>query len=365
MRQKRRRTKWHRRGRAAADVLVGFFAVLVTAFFQLLVSLIRLLIRTVSRTSKKVESGTKRSVSVSGRNGTETSKERRPFDPAAVPTVRFASVAGLASAKEEILVRTVYPLRHPDKAAAYKVECGGGVLLWGPPGCGKTLLAKAVAGELEANFYHVRASTLIDQWVGEAEKNVAALFRQVRSHQRSVLFIDEIDAICPSRRRNSSTVMRRVIAEFLSQMDGFDTASNRGDRGFHLTLGATNWPEALDEAILRPGRFDHCVFVELPDADARRHIIEQRLVDRPVGDDVRIDEIVSQTDSFSGADVANLIETAARRAFLSSLQSPDESRFISRSNLMEALADTQPSVSATELRRYREWQQKLSAPQSV
>jgi SpoVK/Ycf46/Vps4 family AAA+-type ATPase len=362
---RRRRTKWHRRGTAAADVLVGFFSALVAASFQLLLSFVRLFVQKIAQTSRKSETCTKRSVSGGGRNGSGANGLRRQFDPATVPTVRFDSVAGLTSAKAEILLRTVYPLHHPDKAATYKVESGGGVLLWGPPGCGKTLLAKAVAGELEAEFYHVRASMLIDQWVGEAEKNVAALFRQVRSHSRSVLFIDEIDAICPSRRRNGSTVMRRVIAEFLSQMDGFDTAAGCRDGGFHLTLGATNWPEALDEAILRPGRFDHCVFVELPDADARRHIIEQRLIGRPIGDDVRVDEIISQTDGYSGADVANLIETAARRAFLSSLQSTNDDRSISRSDLMESLADTRPSVSAAEFQRYREWQQKLSAPQSV
>ena len=224
-----RRTKWHRRGAAVAELLIGFFTVLASAVYQLLVFVVSLLTRRFRGNAKVTAGGTSRSVSICGGKTSSASGLPRLFTPATVPTIRFNSVAGLGSAKEDILVRTVYPLRHPEEAAAYKLETGGGILFWGPPGCGKTLLAQAVAGELEADFYHVRASTLIDQWVGAAEKNVAMLFQQVRSHARSVLFIDEIDAICPSRRRNGSTVMRRVIAEFLSQMDGVDKAVNHGD----------------------------------------------------------------------------------------------------------------------------------------
>jgi len=275
--------------------------------------------------------------------------------------VRFDSVAGLEFAKQEILVRTVYPLRHPEQASTYKVETGGGVMLLGPPGCGKTLLAKAVAGELDAHFYHVRASTLIDQWVGMAEKNVAALFQQVRAQRCSVLFIDEIDALCPSRRRNRSTVMRRVLAEFLSQMDGVDAACRRSaDDGFVLVLGATNWPEALDEAILRPGRFDVRVFVGLPDAAARRHIIEKRLADRLVSTDVSMCELVVKTKGFSGADVANLVETAARHAFLRAIQDGANNRVISWQDFLDSLKGVQPSISPTELRRYDELNRELS-----
>lgn len=230
-------TKWQRRGKATAEFTVAFLTVLVKAIF--------ISIHTVAKSAWLLLRGDRKRSSARIASPRQTSNPGL-MESALVPKARFDSIAGLESTKQEILVRTLYPLHNPEQASTYKVETGGGILLWGPPGCGKTLLARGVAGELDAHFYHVRASTLIDQWVGEAEKNVASLFREVRTHKCSVLFIDEIDSLCPSRRRNRSTVMRRVIAEFLSQMDGLDSDCRRSAQdGFLLVFGATNWPVAM------------------------------------------------------------------------------------------------------------------------
>jgi transitional endoplasmic reticulum ATPase len=193
----------------------------------------------------------------------------------------------------------------------------------------------------------------MSQWVGQAEKNVAAMFASVRSYKRAVLFIDELDSLCPSRRKNHSTVMQRVISEFLTQLDGLDGRLPRSPReGFFLMMAATNWPEALDEAILRPGRFDVRVFVGLPDLCARRQILEHRLVDLPLADDVSMDEIVAATEGFSGADIVELVHAAAQNAFLTAIANRAGTQPISSADFQRALSRVRPSVSPAEMQRY-------------
>ncbi|MFV2068502.1 MAG: AAA family ATPase, partial [Pirellulales bacterium] len=159
--------------------------------------------------------------------------------------VRFDDVAGLEEAKEQIRLRLIYPLEHPEKARRYRIKRGGGLLLYGPPGTGKTLLARAVAGEIEADFFTAKPSELMSKWVGDAERNVARLFDEARQSPRAVIFIDEVEAMVPARRSSASTVMQRVVPQVLAELQGVRT-----EEGTLLFMGATNEPWAIDPAAL-------------------------------------------------------------------------------------------------------------------
>ncbi len=274
------------------------------------------------------------------------------FAPASRPEVRLGDVAGLDEVKEEIRLRMVLPFRHPEAAARYGVRPGGGVLLYGPPGTGKTLLARAVAGEIEADFFTVRPSDLLSKWVGEAEKNVAALFAQARARPRSVVFIDEVEALLPVRPGDASSVMSRVVPQILGELDGF-----AGRRGGLLFLGATNAPWNLDPAVLRPGRFDVTVYVGLPDAEARAGILLLTLAGRPVAPDFDPAAVASALAGWSGADLRRLAEKAAGESFLAAVRGGDP-REITTEDLLAVAATMRPSVTGDALRRYEEWRSR-------
>ncbi len=233
------------------------------------------------------------------------------------PGIRFSDVIGLDDAKKEIMLRMVLPLRHPEQARYYGIRCGGGLLLYGPPGNGKTLLAKAVATELDAVFYHVRPCDVMSGEVGRAETKVACLFEQLRKEKRSVLFIDEIDSLVPNRRRNGSTIAQRVVSQMLSEVDGL--ASKVGDHNLFF-IGATNAIDMVDPAMLRPGRFDAKVYVPLPDHGSRRKLLAAYLNGRPIDLDIDTEILASHTDGMSAADIKCLVEHAADKAFLASIE---------------------------------------------
>ena len=185
------------------------------------------------------------------------------------PPLSFQDVAGLEELKEEIRMKIVYPARHPRLYEAYGRKPGGAMLLYGPPGCGKTHLARAAAGELQAAFISIGINDVLDMWLGLLEKNLHDLFEQARIHRPSVLFIDEVDALGSSRHDQRLAGGRQLINQFLSELDGVDS-DNEGV----LILAATNAPWHLDPAFRRPGRFDRMLFVAPPDVDARRETFE-------------------------------------------------------------------------------------------
>jgi len=352
-----RRRKWYRRGRAVVEFPLGVASALVGAVGRAGWSCVAApakLVRRAKRKPKAKRRGSKTAKTPNPRNSTsEGGETQEAWRLRERPCEGLDSVIGLEHAKREILLRTVLPLKHPKRASALGITTGGGVLLWGPPGCGKTLLARGVAGEVDADYLHVRPSDIMSQRVGQAEKNVARLFAELGSRRRAVLFIDELDSLCPSRRRNRSTLAQRVISEFLSQLDGVDTEwRRRPSRGFILVIGAANWIEAVDEALLRPGRFDVRTFVGLPSRDARERVIVQALEGRAVSADVGVDELAQCTEGFSCADLVALVETAAKRAFLRIVNGSPRTRRLCHDDFAAALRAVTPSVSRQELARY-------------
>ena len=221
-----------------------------------------------------------------------------------LPDVRMDDVAGLDDVKDLIRRRVIYPFMHPEVTEKYRKKTGGGVLLYGPPGNGKTMIARAIAAEIDATFFSVKCSDIISKWVGEAERNLKTLFESAREHPRAVLFMDETEAIV-AKRGGDSTVMNRVIPEFLSQVDGM-----QGRHSGLLLLGATNRPWDMDEAALRTGRFGELIYVPLPDLEARRRIIAMNLTGIPLAEDVDLDELAVRTEGYTGADLEGLCERA-------------------------------------------------------
>jgi len=265
------------------------------------------------------------------------------------PGVSFADVAGLDDVKDEIRRLVIYPFQHLEATERFKKQAGGGVLLYGPPGTGKTMMAKAIATEIDAAFFSVRCSDVMSKWFGEAEKNLRALFDEARSHERAVIFLDEVEAIV-AKRGKGSTVMDRVIPEFLSQLDGLDS-----DAPCLLLLGATNRPWDMDEAALRAGRFGRMIHVGLPDVAARRAILEHALDGVPTADDVNLDELAEMLDGYSGADIAGsrgVIDTATDFPYERAIDG-DAEALLTRDDIVRAIEAVKPTVSAKALARYK------------
>jgi AAA+ superfamily predicted ATPase len=240
-----------------------------------------------------------------------------PSDPLGIlerPRISFADVGGMEPLKEEIRLKILYPHLHPELYKAYGKQAGGGILLFGAPGCGKTHIARATAGELGAAFVSVGIADVLDMWVGSSERNLRAVFNVARSHAPSVLFFDEVDALAASRSDFRSSSARHVINQFLAEMDGAD-ASNEGV----LIIGATNAPWHMDSAFRRPGRFDQIVFVPPPDRGARIEILRVLLRERPAPD-VDLARVADATDGYSGADLMGIVNRAVESKLAAALR---------------------------------------------
>ena len=266
------------------------------------------------------------------------------------PSLRFDDVAGLDDVKEDIRLKMIYPFQHPELAAKFDIRPGGGVLMYGPPGTGKTMLAKATAGEIEATFFRISPADVLSKWVGEAEQNIKKLFDAAAAEERSIIFIDEIEALVPARRDEGSSVMQRVVPQILQGVEGFDKKAGRSV----LLMGATNVPWQLDPAMLRPGRFDEKVYIPLPDLAARRKMLDIYLGKRPVAPDLDLGALAERLGGYSGADIKYLCDRAATIPFLRSVASGEEGD-ITAEILEDALADTPPSVTPDVLKRFEQW----------
>ncbi|HYD00622.1 MAG TPA: tetratricopeptide repeat protein [Phycisphaerales bacterium] len=218
------------------------------------------------------------------------------------PKVNFADIGGMEKVKEEIRLKIIHPLTHADLYKAYGKAIGGGILMYGPPGCGKTHLARATAGEVKARFIAVGINDILNMWMGESEKNLHEIFQQARADTPCVLFFDEVDALGASRTDLKQSAGRQLVNQFLAELDGL-AAKNDG----LLILAATNAPWHIDSAFRRPGRFDRIVFVPPPDAPARAAILRIMLAGKPV-ESIDHDQVAKKTEGFSGADLKNLID---------------------------------------------------------
>jgi AAA+ superfamily predicted ATPase len=259
-----------------------------------------------------------------------------PYD-AETAGVRLADVGGLTEVKKRLEASFLAPLRNPELRALYGKSLRGGLLLYGPPGCGKTFLAKAVAGELGASFLHVSLADVLDMYIGQSERNVKELFEVARSSAPCVLFLDELDAIGGKRSLNRSSGARTTVNQLLTELDGVGS-DNEGV----FVLAATNHPWDVDPALRRPGRLDRTLLVLPPDREAREAILRTHLRDRPVE---RIDtrRLTKATDGFSGADLAHLCESASENALMESVGS-GQVRMIGMADFEQALAEIRPSI---------------------
>jgi AAA+ superfamily predicted ATPase len=254
--------------------------------------------------------------------------------------VALADVGGMDAVKRRLHVALIGPIRNPELREAYRKSLRGGLMLYGPPGCGKTFIARATAGELGASFLAVGLAEVLDMWLGQSERHIKEIFDTARRSAPCVVFLDELDAIGQKRSNlRTSPSMRGVVNQLLSEMDGF-AGGNEGV----FVLGATNHPWDVDTALLRPGRFDRIALVLPPDQRAREAILENAMKDRPV-QNVDVRWLAEHTDQFSGADLVHLCESATEQAMEESMMT-GRVRSIGMNDFRAALKDIRPSTRA-------------------
>jgi transitional endoplasmic reticulum ATPase len=292
-----------------------------------------------------------------------------------VPTITWDDVGGLENVKKELQELVQYPVEHPDKFMKFGMTPSKGVLFYGPPGCGKTLLAKAIANECQANFISIKGPELLTMWFGESEANVRDIFDKARSAAPCVLFFDELDSIAKARGGNvgdGGGAADRVINQLLTEMDGMTSKKNV------FIIGATNRPDIIDPAILRPGRLDQLIYIPLPDEKSRIQILKANLRKSPVAKDVDLNYLANVTQGFSGADLTEIcqrgcklairecIETEIRRE-RERLNNPDTEMDddydpvpeIRRDHFEEAMKYARRSVTDNDIRKYEMFAQTL------
>ncbi|WP_374966125.1 AAA family ATPase [Lysinibacillus sp. RS5] len=250
--------------------------------------------------------------------------------------ITFADVAGLDDLKKTINLRIISPFYNKGLFAKFRKKVGGGVLLYGPPGCGKTFIAKATAGECKANFYPIHITDILRAYTGESELNLKSFFDKARFQRPSIMFFDEVDTIGYSRSQSSER-SRSLINTFLTEMEGIDTSTDEV-----LVMAATNTPWDVDNALKRPGRFDRLIFVAPPDKNAREQIFKLKLAGR-YAEEIDVATLAAQTEFFSGADIENVIELATENVLAEILTTGNE-RPITTTDLLHTLEELQPST---------------------
>merc|ERR1711939_840316 len=282
-----------------------------------------------------------------------------------VPNVKWDAIGGLEPTKRELQEMILYPIEHPEKFEKFGMHPSRGVLFYGPPGCGKTMLAKAVATECSANFVSIKGPELLTMWFGESEANVREVFDKARSAAPCVLFFDELDSIGTARGGgggDAGGAGDRVMNQLLTEIDGVGVKKNV------FFVGATNRPELLDDALLRPGRLDQLIYIPLPDRPARQGILESTLKKSPIAPNVSLAFMAELTDGFSGADLAELCQRAAKAAIRDAIAADelktddmdiDACSEIGRKHWEEAMAGARRSVAQTDLAKYDQFRQKM------
>ena len=260
-----------------------------------------------------------------------------------IPNVRWEDVGDLEQVKQELREAVEWPLKYPDVFKRLGIRPPRGILLYGPPGTGKTLLAKAVATESEANFISVKGPEVLSKWVGESEKAIREIFRKARETAPCIIFFDELDAIAPRRGMHTDAgVTDRIVNQILTEMDGIQILKGV------VVIGATNRPDILDPALLRPGRFDRVMYVPPPDERGRYQIFQIHTREMPLDDDVDLRKLAEMTDGYTGAD----IEAVCREAALTAAREDLNIKKVSMRHFLAALEKVKPSITPEQRREY-------------
>jgi len=295
-----------------------------------------------------------------------------------VPTVKWEDIGGLEKVKQELQETVQYPVEHPEKFLKYGMNPSKGVLFYGPPGCGKTLLAKAIANECQANFISIKGPELLTMWFGESEANVRDVFDKARAAAPCVMFFDELDSVAKSRGSgmgDAGGAGDRVLNQILTEMDGMNAKKNV------FVIGATNRPDQIDPALLRPGRLDQLIYIPLPDEPSRFSILKASLRKSPIAPDVDLAFMAKSTNGFSGADLTEICQRACKLAIRESIEKDakrererkekgenameedveeeDSVPFITRAHFEEAMKFARRSVSDNDIRKYEMFAQNL------
>ncbi|MGA9927260.1 MAG: CDC48 family AAA ATPase, partial [Nitrososphaeraceae archaeon] len=283
-----------------------------------------------------------------------------------VPNVTWNDIGGLSDVKQELQEAVEWPLKYQSLFTHSDAVPPKGILLYGPPGTGKTLIAKAAAHESEANFISIKGPELLSKWVGESEKGVREVFRKARGAAPCIVFFDEIDAIAPTRggAGSDSHVTERLISQLLTELDGLEILTNV------VIIAATNRPDIIDPALLRPGRFDRLLYVPPPDKESRMHVLKIHTKKKPLADDVKIDVLADQTEGYTGADIAALASAAvmlALREHVAKYKDPKEAERtkeelkIHMSHFEEAMKKIRP-LSKQEIDMYKNVSEQFGKP---
>ena len=261
-----------------------------------------------------------------------------------VPNVSWQDIGGLEDVKQLLVEAVEWPLRYAESFRRLGIDAPKGILLYGPPGTGKTMLAKAVANESESNFITVKGSALLSKWYGESEKRVEEIFRKARQVSPSIIFLDELDALVPVRGGGAGEphVTERVVNQLLSEMDGLEELHGV------VVIGATNRPDIIDPALLRPGRFDELIMAPVPDVESRRKIFQVHLKKVPLADDINLEELIGQTENYTGADIAAVVRKAGRLALREDMLADK----IGQKHFLAALQEIGPSVTPDTMKYY-------------
>jgi len=266
-----------------------------------------------------------------------------------VPTVRWEDIGGLEEVKQELIEAIEWPLKYPERFKRVGIKPPKGILLFGPPGCGKTLLAKAVASESEANFITVKGPEIFSKWVGESEKAIREVFRRARTAAPAIIFFDEIDSIAPLRwaGQGDSMVTERVISQLLTELDGLVGLENV------VIVGATNRPDIIDLALLRPGRFDRLLYVPEPDNETRMQIFRIHTKGMPLKE-VNLERLTAATRGFAGSD----IEAICREAGLIALRDDPNAKEVTMHHFEKAMKKVRPSITEGMEKFYKTWEER-------
>lgn len=262
------------------------------------------------------------------------------------PSVTFGDIDGMEEAKATIREMVVYPMQAPEKARAMGISPGGGVLLYGPPGNGKTLFGKAIAHEIDAPFFHATGAQLRSKWHGESEQRLSRLLQAARRHPVAVVFLDEVDGLLPRRTSGSSVVDNRMVTQFLAEVGGFRDGENA-----LLILGATNKPWEIDEAVFRTGRFDEKLYIGLPDAPARLGMLERSFKDVPREAAFALEPWAGRLEGYTGSDITGVAKKARQIAFRRSIEE-DAEPVVREADLVAAKASIPSSVTPEMLKEY-------------